>query len=325
VTTILVTGSEGYLGSALTDYFLQKRDDRLICVDNLRWSQYWVPQGRSSHPNYEFHNLDVRNDSLLVLARRADVIIHLAALVGAPLCEAHPEEARGVNEEATIKLVKSLSPRQRLFFACTNSIFGSAPGEIINEDTPTINPISLYGKTKLEAEKAVLDHPLGTSLSLATLYGAGSRRMRMDLLVNDFTDKIYEAGRGIRFGARFPLYEGSFYRNAVGLWDVIRVVDHLLSVRSEGALSGRFPVANHEANLTKLEFARKVCDVAGLPYSLIEEKEGADPDGRNAKVSSGRLVRLGFYFRHGLVEGIREVLRVCEFVPARERALWRNK
>lgn len=311
---ILVTGSAGYVGSVLVGHLLSSTRHQVVGVDSLRYSCCRQATLASlGHPRFAFHHLDVRDEQCLRLAGRADAVVHLAALVGAPLCEAHTEEAVAVNQNAAIRLARSLSPSQRLVYACTNSGYGASDQEV-TEESPLL-PLSVYGRTKVAAEEEVLLHPQGVSLRLATVFGV-SPRMRLDLLVNDFVERLLAEGS-------LELYEPDAWRNAVHVRDVAEAILHAVDPTHHHQMEGgSYNVVG--VNLTKKQFAWKVCDRLGLARDRVRAGQGSDPDGRDCRVSGEKLAENGFRPSRTLEMGIDEVREVCEFIPGAARLHWRN-
>jgi nucleoside-diphosphate-sugar epimerase len=310
---VLVTGCAGYVGSVLTDYLLRCGHE-VVGVDSLMYGQWEALTPYLGRPHFAFVKEDVQNYlPLNNLARSCDAAVLLAAAVGAPACERNPEYAVAVNHWAVANLVENLLPWQRVVYPNTNSGYGTTAGETpCTEETP-LAPISVYGGTKCAGELAVLRHPLGVSLRLATAFGV-SPRMRLDLMVNDF------AARLVR-DERLEVFEPHFKRNFVHVRDVARAVVFFLDWNNRG-LSGAFNVGLPDANLTKLELAHLACDELGLPRSCVSVGEGRDPDRRNYLVSNDKLLRAGFHFQHDLPGGIQDVAAVASEMsgPAVQRA-----
>lgn len=307
----LVTGAAGYIGSRLCQK-LSMYEDRVIGVDNLMHSQsYVVPTLLGC--GVEFHNMDIRSDEFLKLVRKADRIIHLAAMVGAPLCDKHPEDAQQVNADATVRLARAVCKSQEFVYACTNSCYGDMGGQEVDESVDDVQPLSLYAKTKMEGERAVIGAG-GISLRLATVYGV-SPRMRFDLMVNDFVRNIFD-------NSELTIYEPWYYRNAVGIDDVVAALlrADLMDISKAIASRGKLLVSNPVANLTKRELALLVCDLLGNDRSIVKVGAGEDPDKRNCKVRS----RVEWPINHGLDKGILEVANLCAQVVPEGRKGWGN-
>jgi len=299
-TRVLVTGGLGYLGSILCEHLLGA-GHAVRAVDNL---MYGVGQQGLFHlcanPAFEFIKGDVRDEAVMRRALKdADVVVHLAAVVGAAACDRDPLLAESVNLDSVRLLCQLRSPAQLVIFPNTNSGYGVTSGETYcTEDSPQ-RPISLYGRTKVEAERLLLDQPNTLALRLATVFGMSSR-MRLDLLVNHF---VYAA-----FKERYlVIFEKDFKRNFVHVRDVADCIVHC--VANAGRMAGRvYNVGLDSANLSKEELARKVQEhVPGFYVHFAPI--GQDPDKRNYVVSSRRLHEAGFVPRRSLEDGIRELLK----------------
>jgi nucleoside-diphosphate-sugar epimerase len=297
---VLVTGGLGYLGSILCEHLLAA-GHHVLAVDNLMYGQ--GQQGLfhlCADPRFEFVKGDVRDEAVLQQALRGrDVIVHLAAIVGAAACDRDPLLARSVNLEAVKLLTRLRSPQQLLIYPNTNSGYGVTSGTALCTEESPLQPISLYGRTKVEAERVVLDHPNSIALRLATVFGM-SPRMRLDLLVNHFVYAACKEGYLV-------VFEKDFKRNFVHVRDVADCVRHCIG--NGEAMRGRaYNVGLDQANLSKAELALKVKEY--VPNFYIHFAAiGQDPDKRNYIVSNQRLRDAGFTARRGLDDGIRELLK----------------
>jgi nucleoside-diphosphate-sugar epimerase len=252
------------------------------------------------HSELEFVFGDVRDEMLMRrLLKYADVVVPLAGVVGAPACDRDPWLARSVNLEAVLMLNKLRSSRQLIVFPTTNSGYGARTGEAFcTEETP-LEPISLYGRTKVEAEAALLESSNSITLRLATVFGL-SPRMRIDLLVNYF---VYAAVTE----KYIVIFEKDFKRNYVHIRDVSDCFLHC--IEHAGKMVGRpFNVGLDLANLSKEELALKIKEYVPDFYIHFSET-GSDPDRRNYVVSNQRLREAGFTARRSLDEGIQELLK----------------
>ncbi|MCI0684194.1 MAG: NAD(P)-dependent oxidoreductase [Gemmataceae bacterium] len=297
---VLVTGGLGYLGSILCEHLLDA-GHHVLAADNLMYGQ--GQQGLfhlCANPRFEFAKGDVRDVAFLrSVLRDRDAVIHLAAIVGAAACDRDPFLATSVNLHAVQSLLKLRGRQQLVIYPNTNSGYGITSGaEHCTEDSP-LQPISLYGRTKVEAERAVLDEPHTIALRLATVFGM-SPRMRLDLLVNHF---VYAA-----FKDRYlVIFEKDFKRNFVHVRDVADCMLHCLS--NAEAMAGRpYNVGLDAANLSKEELALKVKRYVPSFY-IHFAPIGHDPDKRNYIVSNQRLRDAGFAARRSLDQGIQELLK----------------
>ena len=324
VPTVLITGACGYIGSRLVEKLLGV-GIKVIAVDNLAYGQRHIPPMFLGHPNFEFHELDVRRKNYLPLLQKADVVIPLAAIVGAPVCEKNPATAKAVNSDQIYDIVSNLSPEQRLIAPNTNSGYGATDGtsEVTEEDP--LSPISVYGKTKCEGESHALSHPNTVVMRLATVFGA-SPRMRFDLMVNDFTLRLHKIRREFLLSlsphlVTFGIFEPHFKRNFVHVKDVTGA---MLFFITHPYLSGVYNVGLPTANLTKWELAEKICDVLEMPKSVLSVAIGHDPDKRNYIVSNRKLLSEGFTFKNTLEQGIKEVATLCDYYTPGEISKLRN-
>lgn len=233
--------------------------------------------------------------TLRPLVSRADAVVALAAIVGTPACDAHTHDAQETNATAVVSLVNMLMPSQQVIFPCTNAGYGIGGAGECTEASP-LRPVSLYGRTKVAAEEVILGHPRGTSLRLATLFGA-SPRMRLDLMVNDF---VYQA---VRFHA-LQLHEGGFRRNFLHVRDAARAICHVIGGQVH---PGVYNVGNSRANMTKRQLCERIAE--RVPEFKWDEVEGKDQDQRDYMVSNAKIQATGFLCVHSLDDGIDELVR----------------
>lgn len=292
---ILVTGGAGYIGSILCAELLAARH-RVTVLDNFMYRQNSLAH-LCANSALEIVRGDARLEAdLLPLLAQADVVIPLAALVGAPLCDRDPLGATSTNHDAILMMLRHLSAQQRVLMPTTNSAYGT--GDHCDEDSP-LRPISLYAREKVRVEAALMQRPAAISLRLATVFGM-SPRMRLDLLVNDFT---YRAVRD-RF---VVLFEAGFKRNYLHVRDVARAFLHGIDCFEE--MAGRsYNVGLSDANVSK----RELCEIIReqVPgFTFIEAPIGKDPDQRNYVVSNARIEAKGYRPLISLEAGVRELLK----------------
>jgi nucleoside-diphosphate-sugar epimerase len=299
MTRVLVTGGAGYLGSILVPALLD-RGFAVTVVDNFMYGQDSLA-AVCYHPAFSLVRSDVRSiDTMKPLLKDADVIIPLAALVGAPLCDRDPIAATTTNKDAIVEMLRHISREQRILLPITNSGYGvGEAGRFCTEETP-IRPISLYGRDKVEVEQILLErHPETISFRLATVFGV-SPRMRLDLLVNDFTYRAYSD----RF---IVLFESHFKRNYIHVRDVARAFLHGID-RFETMKGGPYNVGLSDANLSKLELCQRIQQQ--LPsFVFVESNIGKDPDQRDYIVSNEKIERTGYRPAFSLDDGIRELIK----------------
>lgn len=295
---VLITGGAGYIGSILTEHLLNA-GHHVTILDNLMFSQR-THFHFCANPKYQFVYGDVRSESTVKkLVTEADTIIPLAALVGAPICDQDPWAAKAINFDA-VKLINSMrSPRQLLIYPMTNSGYGTKSGEMHCTEDSALEPISLYGRTKVDGEQEVLSKPNAISLRLATVFGM-SPRLRLDLLVNYFTYMAFSEGYIV-------IFEKDFKRNFVHVRDVADCFLHC--IKNSEHMQGRpYNVGLDSANMSKEELATKVKKY--VPNFYIHYSEvGTDPDKRNYIVSNKRLADAGFSASRSIDDGIQELLK----------------
>jgi nucleoside-diphosphate-sugar epimerase len=295
---IVVTGGAGYLGSVLVPALLEA-GHRITVLDTFMFGQNSLAQ--LCHLDaFDVVRGDARDMAALKpLVAKADIVIPLAALVGAPLCDADPIAATSTNLDAVRELVTLLSPTQRILMPITNSGYGiGEKGKECTEDTP-LRPISLYGRTKVDAERAVLERGNAISFRLATVFGMAPR-MRIDLLVNDFVHRAVTDRTVV-------LFEPHFKRNYIHIRDVARAFLHGID-NFERMKDLAYNVGLSDANLSKAELCAKI--KAHLPkFVYLEAPVGEDPDKRDYIVSNARIEQTGFHPKYSLDDGIRELIK----------------
>jgi len=293
---ILITGGAGYLGSVISQNLLLEGHEVTV-FDNLLYNQISMLH-LFNFKNYTFIQGDVRDwDTLEDLITKNDVIIPLAAIVGAPACAESPNMAWDVNCEQVRVIAHSVSKDQYVILPNTNSQYGSSKF-VITEDSP-IKPLSLYAETKCEAEKQLLDSGNGVSLRLATVFGL-SPRMRLDLLVNDFVYKAMHDGYIV-------LFESKFKRNYISISDISNTFSFM--IRNYHKCNNQvYNVGLSSANLSKFELASKIKQY--IPDLVIKEDEfKADSDKRDYIVSNDKLESIGWVPMVSLDDGIQQLIR----------------
>ncbi len=297
MTKILVTGAAGYIGSMLVPTLL-RNNYKVIALDNFRYRQKTFLDCLG--PHVTIVKGDACDEALLKrYMHNVRFIIPLACLTGAPICERCPNEARRVNYEALRTLLKLRSKEQGVIFPTTNSGYGIGQQNIHCTEESPLNPISLYGRLKVDAEKAVLDSGSTISLRLATVFGM-SPRMRLDLLVNDFTFSAFH-------NHFLELYEGHFKRNFVHIHDIVRAFMHCI-VNYSRMCNEVYNVGLDSANVSKKELCQEIQkQIPEFVFKEIDNKK--DPDQRNYIVSNAKIHKQGFRAKTTLQQGIAELIQ----------------
>jgi len=295
---ILVTGGAGYLGSTMVPEFLNA-GHKVTVLDNFMFGQNSLAHV-CHHPNFSVVHGDIRVEATMrSLMKNADIIIPLAALVGAPLCSKDPVGATTTNHDAIMLMLKLLSWDQIVLMPTTNSAYGTGDeNNFCTEESP-LRPISQYAIEKVGIEKQLMQHPNFISFRLATVFGM-SPRMRIDLLVNDFTYRaVYD-----RF---LVLFESQFKRNYIHVRDVMRVFLH--AIDNYNKMKGQiYNVGLSDANVSKKELCQAI--QKRLPeFVFLEAPVGKDPDQRNYIVSNAKIEATGFKPMYSLDFGIQELIK----------------
>ncbi len=300
---VLITGGAGYIGSILTKKLLDK-NYKVTVLDSLIYNQNSL-NDCCIYPNFNFINGDICNYSIINdLLKNNDIIIPLAAIVGAPACDRNKSLSKLINLDAHINIIKNLSNNQMIIFPNTNSGYGIGKKNEFCDESSTLNPVSLYGKWKVEVEKELIKINNSISLRLATVFGV-SPRMRTDLLVNDFVLRSLKDNFLI-------LFEENFRRNFIHIRDIantfIFCIENITKLKNDV-----YNVGLSSANLTKRELAEKI--KVHLPKLNIFSSEIAkDPDKRDYVVSNKKLESKGWKTKYTLDDGIIELIKCYKFL-----------
>ncbi len=298
---ILITGGAGYLGSILTTKLVEA-GHYVTVVDILEFNKISL-----SHlfvkKNFKFIKGDVRDKNLILKQiKKMDLIIPLAALVGAPLCKKYPKKTIDINYKSIKYILSKLKSSQKIIFPNTNSGYGIGKKNKFCDEKSPLNPISLYGKTKVDAEKIVLKHKNSVVFRLATVFGY-SYRMRTDLLVN------FLVNMAVR-NKKISLFEPHFRRNYIHVLDVANAF--IFTISNFSKMRGNiFNVGLSNANLTKIQLAKLIKkNIEGT--KIIQLKNKKDPDKRDYFVSNKKIEKLGFKPTVSIEEGIIELKNIFE-------------
>ena len=296
---VLITGGAGYIGSKLVTKLLEL-DFKVTVVDVLKFSNRALNH-LFDNKNLNFIKNDVRNKKLMKkLIKENEFIIPLAALVGAPLCDKNKKEAISVNLESIKYLMKFINKKHKIIYLTTNSGYGVGKKNKYCDESSPLNPISLYGRTKVEAEKVIMASKNAIGFRLATVFG-NSYRMRTDLLVNNF---VYTSIKE----KKLIIYEPNFRRNFIHIDDVIDGI--IYSIKNFNRLrSNVYNLGLSSANLTKYMLAKKI--KKKLKFLEIKiDRNKKDPDQRDYYVSNKKIEKKGFKAKIRIEEGIEELINV---------------
>ena len=305
---ILITGGAGYIGSVLVPELL-RRGDEVTVIDNFLYGQATLLDV-CNFKTLTVIRGDARDEKLVAQhIKGKDFIIPLACIVGAPACDKDPVAARTINLEAVQMILTLRDPSQKIVFPNTNSGYGHMEkGVAFCDETSTLQPVSLYGRLKVQAEKELLAAGNAVTLRLATVFGA-SPRMRMDLLVNDFVYRAMTDGVVV-------LFEPHFKRNYIHVRDIARAFMHVMD-NFETMKNESYNIGLSDANLSKSELCAEI--KKSLPkFTYVESAIGEDPDKRNYVVSNAKIEKTGFKPQVTLQEGIAELMKTYQIVRHNE-------
>lgn len=300
---ILVTGGAGYIGSILVPDLLSQ-GHTVTVLDNFMFKQASLNH-ICAHKNFNVVNGDIRKEEIIKpLLKQADVVIPLAALVGAPLCNKDDIAASTTNYHAIGMMLQNVHKSQIILMPTTNSAYGSGgDNNFCTEETP-LNPISSYAIAKVAVEQELMKHENAVSFRLATVFGM-SPRMRTDLLVNDLTYRAVYDGSVV-------LFESHFKRNYIHVRDISRVFTH--AINNIDKMKGEiYNVGLSSANVSKMELCEKIKE--HIPhFSIMEAAIRKDPDQRNYIVSNAKLEATGFNTQFTLDDGIVELIKGYQMI-----------
>ena len=295
---IFITGGAGYIGTKLIPMLLELGHEVTV-YDSLLFNNGDKLLPYISNTNFTFVKGDIRNESLLEKhITKHDVVIHLAALVGFPLCkEVGEDESYSVNTSGTEIVIRNMKSNQYLLFGSTGSNYGEVL-DICTEETP-LNPLSIYGRTKTTAEKLVMARPNSTAFRFATAFGL-SPRLRLDLLLNDLTYKSFKEGTAV-------IYESHFLRTFIHVADIAR--SFIFAIDNQDVMINNvYNIGSDNMNFTKKEICEMIKEQ--LPKSYFNYADvGEDADKRNYKVSYKKINKLGFKTTISIPEGVNELIK----------------
>jgi len=311
---ILITGGAGYLGSVITQKMLECGYE-VIVLDKLIFNQVSL-LSHTGNPNFKFVYGDVRNTDLLkILVNECDIIIPLAAIVGFPACDADPNLAYEINFKQIKNIVDWIKgTNKKILYPNTNSGYGVGESNTYCDETSPLNPISIYGKTKVNAEKYILENTNGICFRLATVFGV-STRMRVDLLVNDFTYKAIT-------DKYIVVFEKNFKRNFIHIKDVASAF--LFMIENYDSYKGEvFNVGLSDANLSKKDLLEKIQQYV-KDFAVVYDDYYEDPDKRDYIVSNTKIENTGWSPDWTLDMGITELIHAYKMIVPKMGAEFRN-
>ena len=298
---ILITGGAGYIGSNFLKNISNKNYDVTV-IDNLMFKQNEINLKKIA--NFKFVKGDVRDESLMKrLIKDNDFIIPLAGIVGAPLCDKLPKDAQEINSDSIKFICENTSKDQAIIMPVSNSGYGVGEKNKYCDENSPLNPVSLYGKTKVEAERYIMNKENSISFRLATIFGVSEFRMRTDLMVNNFVNIAF-------LNKKLKLYEPEFRRNFVHLKDVSSAF--LYSIENFHKMKNNiYNLGLDDANMSKLGLCEKIRDhIPQFDFEIVHGEK--DPDQRDYFVSNEKLKNKGFEAKVQLDTGIGELINFFE-------------
>jgi nucleoside-diphosphate-sugar epimerase len=298
VIRVLVTGGAGYIGSKLVPRLLMS-GLKVTVIDNFMYKQpslaYWI-----THPNLELIYGDVRDKQLVkAQVQKNDIVIPLAAIVGAPACAKDPLLASSINKDATLWLFDQISDYQQIIMPTTNSAYGSGDKNNLCDEKTALKPLSLYAQDKVYVEEYLMEKENATSFRLATVFGI-SPRMRLDLLVNNFVHRAL-------FDRFVILFEGHFKRNYVHVKDVVDAF--VFGINNLDKVKGQiFNFGLSDANISKQQLCERI-KIQIPEFTFQDAPLAKDPDQRNYIVSNKKIEAIGMKAKVSLDEGISELIK----------------
>tara|TARA_B110000114_G_C15013526_1_gene365826 strand:- start:63 stop:998 length:936 start_codon:yes stop_codon:yes gene_type:complete len=303
---ILITGGAGYIGSMLCTKLLSL-GHKITVVDLLKYEKNSLSH-LFYHKNFQFIKDDVTKTSVVKrIIKKQNIIIPLAALVGAPLCAKNKKQTIKTNVTSIEIILKYIKGNQKLIYPTTNSGYGIGQKDKFCDENSPLNPISLYGTTKLQAEKLIMTHKNSVAFRLATVFGF-SYRMRTDLLVNNFVERAVKT-------KKLDIFEPHFRRNYVHIIDVVDAF--VFAIQNFNKVKGNvFNLGLSSANLSKLMLAKKIKEnYKAVKIKIIKNK--SDPDKRDYFVSNKKIEKAGFKPSVSLDQGIKELVTLFSNVDVK--------
>ncbi len=300
---ILLTGGLGYIGSGLIKYLLNK-NYKVTVIDKILYNNFDVLLYYLRNPNFKFYQGDIFDEEFLknkLIGK--DLIIHLAAIVGYPACKKNISFATKTNYEATISLAKLCNGEIPIIYASSTSNYGTVTENICTEETP-LKPISIYGKTKADAEKFLLEEYKNTvCYRFATAFGAAPR-LRLDLMINDF---VYQAVKN----RNLTVYEKSFKRTFIHVEDICKSIIFAID-NFDVMKSNVYNVGSENMNFSKEEVCNEIKSFVDFYLHFAEFEK--DEDQRNYEISFQKISDIGFKTSINLRDGIEELIEISKII-----------
>tara|TARA_B100000900_G_scaffold386142_1_gene376351 strand:- start:4245 stop:5189 length:945 start_codon:yes stop_codon:yes gene_type:complete len=296
---ILITGGAGYIGSMLSTELINLGHSVTV-IDLLKYEKSSLDH-LYINTNFNFINGDARNPKLMKkLVKKHEFLIPLAGLVGAPLCEKNKKDAISTNFNSIKLTLKLMTKQNKLIYLTTNSGYGIGEKNKFCDENSPLKPISLYGRTKCDAEDEVMKFKNTVSFRLATVFGA-SYRMRSDLLVNNFVQRAINK-------KHIDIFEPNFRRNFIHVTDVVRGI--IFTMKNFNKLKSQvYNLGLSNANITKINLAKKIKKYySKVKITVIKNK--SDPDKRDYFVSNKKIEKKGFKATINLDSGIKELIQI---------------
>ena len=306
MTKVLITGGAGYIGSMLATELVHLGYNVTV-VDLLKYDKNSLSH-LFFYENFHLKIADINKESVVKkILKKFDFIIPLAALVGAPLCEKNKLMAKKTNVDSIRLILKYIKKNQKIIYPTTNSGYGIGQQNKYCDENSPLNPISLYGVTKLQAEKLVMNHKNSVAYRLATVFGF-SYRMRTDLLINNFVERAVKT-------KKLDIFEPHFRRNYIHIKDVVKAI--LFAINNFRKLKGNiFNLGLSSANLSKLQLAKKIKkNYKSVRIKIIKNR--SDPDKRDYFVSNKKIENFGYKASITLDEGIKELIQLFSNVDVK--------
>lgn len=303
---ILVTGGGGFLGTVLVDTLLSKGYEVRVLDNLFRDSDYLM--SKCGDNKFEFIYGDVIDQSHVVNALQGvDGVVHLAALVGEPICKKMGALSSLVNIEGTYNVCKYKPPRIPMVFASTGSVYGKVV-DVCREDSP-LNALSHYAVTKIEGEKLVRRTQNATIFRLSTAFGI-SGNMRVDLLINDLVYRaVYERS--------LTIFQSNFRRTFVNTKDIANAF--VFGLENIDKMSYEtYNVGHPEGNWTKRQLAEYIEKKTGCFISYAD-KGYTDTDQRDYEVDFSKIYKLGWEAKVSMEEGIDQLFKAVELMKITHR------